>query len=170
MIYSNNQSLEGSFNQEKNQTSSVDEDMSSIPSLFLRRWDDSIETGRLLSRQASRCSSVVNDREKKAKKKDQDIIESDMKWKPRHATIRSVNKIWKNAMEKALRAAEKAEKKCLGSNLAQLNALVAHAEENNLHFMSMVTYNKWVRGERENLLTDDTIAVIDSFCKKYIGE
>jgi len=68
-IFSNDQGLEGSINQEKNLTSTTRVDMAHLSSLITKRWQDNFDSGRLFGRQIKRSGYVIEDRKIRAHKK-----------------------------------------------------------------------------------------------------
>ena len=112
-IFANNQSSEGGFNQQKNLTSTVKEDMADLSSLIYRRWDDCFESGRLLIKQLCDAGRVVQRRngrgkgkkEEGVKKKISPVKESNMKWRKCHRTVKSTLYLWRKRMDRALVAA-----------------------------------------------------------------
>ena len=173
-IYSSNQGLEGAFNQEKNLTSTVKEDMNTLPCVIKKRWDDNVRSSRLLARQIVTARSVLRKRMKKALTKitgqiKEEAEESEMMWIKTAKTIKAINYDIVGKLKKAFRYAGRDGLVFSWSNHGMFCVLDDHATKNDTAFMSHATFHKFMNGDRRLLLRDENIDVIDSFCKKYLG-
>ena len=102
-IYLNNQSLEGTANQEKNLTSTVQEYVIDVSALMHKHWEDCFQSGRLLVRQIRHSSSVVKSRKIRAKRKskgDRRPKESQMKRGKKSNAVKSMLEKWEKKMKK----------------------------------------------------------------------
>lgn len=186
-VFNNSAGIEGVHNHDKNHTSTFREDMSSLPHLFDRRWNDSYNGNRLAMDQLKTAGFVIESRvsrkEKEAEKCDIDIdeggVHSEMKWgkkgKPKKKSVKAVVVELERYLCMMNSALENGKKDGVlvydnSSMRSKWKVLKGHASLVCGQFMGHVTFTEWCNGKRELSLKDDWVRVIESFCRKYGGD
>jgi len=170
-IFNNNQSLEGTFCFEKHGVSSVAEDFGDISSMVHRRYNDSIEEGRLFAMQIKKSEALLESRRSKRHKKGQlkKDDDSDMVWKGTPRSVRGMLDRWNDTMHRALRIARDNGEVEYKDNvrISKYRVMRKFADESGSSFMSETTFKNWLAGERTAPLDNDWTRVIKKFSDKH---
>ena len=151
----------------KNQSTTHNEDMSSMPDFIHRRWKQNVQTSRLLSRQLGLLSVRVKQKRSKTIDAKASQVESDMQWKRTPGTIKGINNQWKDRMDVALNAARDTGLDIPQSRFGEYQAMVRHTIELDASFVCHQTFYRWINGKRKTVVTKNMTLVVDSMFKKY---
>jgi len=171
-IFNNNQSLEGTFCCEKHGVSTVAEDFGDIPSMVHRRYNDSIEEGRLFAMQIKKSEALLKSRRLKRQKKGhpkKDDDSDDMVWKGAPRSVKGMLDQWNDMMHRALRIARDNGEVEYKDNvrISKYRVMRKFADETDSSFMSETTFKNWLAGERKAPLDNDWTRVIKKFSDKH---
>ena len=173
-VWPNNQGIEGTFNAEKNHTSTAKTDTADLSSLISARWRDNYQGSRLLVKQLRRSEHVIEDKKKRVQKKSIVVKESSMKWQNKKRTASAQLSKLENKMKSALaKAAYANDIEVTTSTLSQWKVMIAHAKKIDTTFMCHDTFNTWVgpnKKQRKKKLNKDWAKVIEDFYQRYFPD
>lgn len=174
-IFSHNQSLEGTFNSQKNYTSQMFESSANLPSFIHMRWNQSIGDGRLAQTEIQQANSRIENKQRRRLGKSSPPtpvgnrvkeMNSEMKWRSTSGSVRGKLREYSHKVLHTIEVGNHSGiwKVDTNNRKAMWRHLVSFSEQKVLSsFMSYDQFLRWMKGELATPLREEWIVIIDRF-------